>query len=130
MGRVKGRPKDPPADQKYYMHLQPGQVFANHGLLVHGSDVSLADRRRLGCFISVRPGGPSGPPWPRDSVRILPTSHWICMRSDESYTPMAPWLSGSYHPPQAEMWRLPPVRIGLFCGSDIACRVLTGAFLL
>ena len=66
-------------------HLQPpaaeGKVVVCHA--VHG-----------GAANSRGPAGAELPPWPDDSFEFLPTSHWICRRSDGSYPP----VTESYHP--------------------------------
>ena len=41
-----------PPNEREHVYLQPGEVFANHGLLVHGSEPSTENSRR--CGISFR----------------------------------------------------------------------------
>ena len=48
------RPTEPPEHQKHYISsLQPGEIFANHGLLIHGSAANTQEGVRR-CGISLR----------------------------------------------------------------------------
>ena len=46
------RSPDVPPNEREHVYLQPGEVFANHGLLVHGSEPNTENSRR--CGISFR----------------------------------------------------------------------------
>ena len=52
-----------PPNEREHVYLQPGEVFANHGLLVHGSEPSTENSRRCGISFRYMPATAKPASW-------------------------------------------------------------------